>query len=470
MNALRLLQPALSRLGAATSFARARTWTTSQSHALLAQRMAGAAFLIRVASAGCIYLSQVVFARWMGSSEFGTYVYVWTWVLLVGELIPLGLAPAAQRFVPQYTQQKAFDLLRGFISASRWLVLLSAAGAGTIAALAITFLEPSLPRNEVLPLYLACMALPAYAVSLMLDGIARSYNWVGLALLPGYILRPLVVVLFMVVAHRFGAPADATTAMTAAVGATWLATIVQAMILRRRLARVIPAGAKSHEARMWLTTSLPIMMVWGFYTLLTYTDILVLQQFGSSEQVAVYYAASKTLALVAFVYFSVGAAVGHRFSEYHGCGDKARLAEFVAASIRWTFWPSLAAMILVLALGRPFLSLFGPGFIEGYPLMFVLAAGLLARASVGPAERLLSMLGEQKLCAAVYAAAFALNLILCIALIPRFGALGAATATTGALVSESLMLFFLIRRRLGIHAFIWQNAAPSNRGMNPKRA
>lgn len=79
------------------------------------------------------------------------------------------------------------------------------------------------------------------------------------------------------------------------------------------------------------------------------------------------------------------------------------------------------------------------------------------------------MLGEQKLCAVVYAAAFALNLILCIALIPRFGALGAATATAGALVSESLMLFVLTRRRLGIHAFIWHSTSLVSAGAARRR-
>jgi O-antigen/teichoic acid export membrane protein len=37
-------------------------------------------FLIRVFSAGLIYLSQILLARWMGSFEFGIYVYVWTLV------------------------------------------------------------------------------------------------------------------------------------------------------------------------------------------------------------------------------------------------------------------------------------------------------------------------------------------------------------------------------------------------------
>ena len=66
--------------------ARARAWLADGSHHRIAQRVAGAAFMIRVASAALIYTSQVLLARWMGSFEFGIYVYVWTWVLLLGSM------------------------------------------------------------------------------------------------------------------------------------------------------------------------------------------------------------------------------------------------------------------------------------------------------------------------------------------------------------------------------------------------
>ena len=59
----------------------------------------------------------------MGSFEFGIYVYVWTWVLLFGQLLDLGLATAAQRFIPEYRERGQLALLRGFVSAaagSRW--------------------------------------------------------------------------------------------------------------------------------------------------------------------------------------------------------------------------------------------------------------------------------------------------------------------------------------------------------------
>jgi O-antigen/teichoic acid export membrane protein len=64
------------------------------------------------------------------------------------------------------------------------------------------------------------------------------------------------------------------------------------------------------------------------------------------------------------------------------------------------------------------------------------------------------MLGERKQCAAIYAGAFTINLVLCIILIPRIGIEGAATATSCALIVESIFLYYVARKRLGLHVFI----------------
>ena len=73
--------------------------------------------------------------------------------------------------------------------------------------------------------------------------------------------------------------------------------------------------------------------------------------------------------------------------------------------------------------------------------MFILAIGPLARATVGPVERLLNMVGEQRACAFVYASAFAANIALCVALIPQFGVAGAAIAISGAMILEAPLLY-----------------------------
>ncbi len=160
------------------------------------------------------------------------------------------------------------------------------------------------------------------------------------------------------------------------------------------------------------------------------------------------------LAIVAFVYFAIAGATTHKFTQYHVSGDKERLASFFRETIRWTFWPSLAVCAAILICGKPLLRLFGPGFDAAYDVMFILAVGMMARATVGPAERLLNMLGERKQCAAIYALAFAVNLALCFVLIPRLGVEGAAVSTATAIIVESICLYYVARRRLGMHVFI----------------
>jgi O-antigen/teichoic acid export membrane protein len=449
---------ASARSPLASVVARIKAILAERSDSRLAQLAAGKVFLVRVASAGLALVSQVLLARWMGSFEFGIYIYAWTWVLMIGALSDVGLSSAARRFIPEYVELKSFDLLRGFLAGSRWLSLSVATGIGAVGVLGVWLMSPQLDQFSVVPLYIACLVIPIYGLVQSQAGIAQSFDWPNLALMPFYIWRQLIITVLMGAAYLLGAPTNAVIAMAVAAVTIWAVTIGQMFVLNRRLKGKVAAGPKHYEVKTWIATSIPIFVVEGFYLLLTYVDILALEHYRSPDEVAVYYAGARLLALVAFVYFAIAGATTHKFTEYHVSGDKKRLASFFAETTKWTFWPSLAVCAVILALGKPLLGLFGGDFRSGYVVMFILSVGMLARAAVGPAERLLNMLGERKQCAAIYAGAFAINLALCVALIPRIGIEGAAISTSTALVFESIMLYMVAKRRLGFHVFIMGGA------------
>ena len=102
------------------------------------------------------------------------------------------------------------------------------------------------------------------------------------------------------------------------------------------------------------------------------------------------------------------------------------------------------------------LGLFGAQFTSGYPVMFVLAAGLMIHAAMGPVELILNMLGEQKICAGVLFASAGLNLALNFALIPEFGLMGAASATAISISAAAIAMTLAARRRLALDCFIWR--------------
>ena len=431
--------------------AQCRAVLGGSSETSVTNRLAGTIFVIRVVSAALAYLAQILLARWMGGSDYGIYVYVWIWVLLLGSLLDFGIAVSAQKIIPEYRARNETALLRGFLSGGRWLTLATSSAAALLLAGLVNLLSPLLDPASVMPLYIGCLTLPAFVVANTQDGIARSYDWMRLGLMPQFIIRQALIIGFTAGAFVLGVGLDATAAMLASAAAVWVAMTGQMIVLNRRIKATVESGPKVYDPRGWLATSLPILLVEGFYLLLTYTDVLMLQQFRSSEEVGIYFAVVKTLALVTFIHYAMSATTAHRFTEYHAAGDHKRLAAYVAYSIKWTFWPSLAATAALLAMGKPLLWLFGPQFVDGYGIMFVAAIGLVVRAAIGPVERLLNMVGHQNICALAYALSFLVNLGLCVALIPHFGGYGAAAATSTAMTFETVLLFWIVRRRLGLH-------------------
>jgi len=414
-----------------------------------ASRMSVIAFAIRIISAAIAFVSQVFLARWMGSFEYGIFVLVWVTMVIAGNVSCLGFHTSVIRFIPEYREKGMLAELRGILIASRLFVIVASSVIAALGALAVVLLAAHIESYYVVPFVLGFICLPMIALSDMLQGISRANAWAVFALSPTYLIRPVLILVLMGAAIAAGYLPDAQTALIVAILATYMTTIWQLLGVTSRVDRKLPAGPRTLNFREWFVVSLPIFLVESFFFLLTNADVLMVGFFMKPEDVAVYFATVKTLALVHFVYFAVKAGVAQRYAAYTH-GEPEKLAAFARDTVSWTFWPSLAMAIVVLLLGELMLMLFGPDFVAGYPLLFLLCLGVVARSAVGPAESLLTMTGNQNVCAFVYALTLALNVALSIFLIPAFGLWGAAIATAASMIFEAAALSFTVWKRLGI--------------------
>ncbi|SCB40107.1 oligosaccharide flippase family protein [Rhizobium hainanense] len=439
------------------------TLLTGQDEKAASQRMALTAFVIRVAGAALAFLSQIILARLMGRFEYGIFVFVWVLMILFGNLACLGFPTAIIRFLPKYDASGNHDAIRGLNATARLFVVAVSGTLALIGALLIYALRGMIEHYYVMPIFLGLIAVPMIALGDVLDGTARAKHWPVMALSPTFLIRPTLILLFMVAAILAGAPRDAVTAMAAALAGAFTSVLLQYLAVTFRLRRHYPNGPKAIEFSAWTAVALPIFLVEGVGYLLTNSDVIVVGIFLDPDEVAVYFAAAKTMALVLFVSFAVRAAIGPRFAAILAEGDRSKLAAFATEATRWSFFPALAVGLVVLAAGQLLLSLFGAAFTEGQIVMAILLAGILARALVGPAEVLLTMADKQMLCVYLYAVALVANVGLNVALIPHLGIEGAAIAGATAMAIEALLLHIAVRHALGITLFALMRrpAAPS---------
>ena len=174
------------------------------SEASVTKRLAGTIFIIRVVSAALAYLSQILLARWMGGSDYGVYVYVWTWVLLLGSMMDFWYFGLRAKIIAEHRAQGRGTLLRGFLSGSRWMTFI----VSSIVSLLLAGVVKSCRHGSVLPQSCRSTSAALTVLARLLwspntqDGIARSHDWMRLGLMPQFIVRQSLIIGFTAGAVR----------------------------------------------------------------------------------------------------------------------------------------------------------------------------------------------------------------------------------------------------------------------------
>ncbi len=411
--------------------------------------------IIRCVGAALAYTSQVLLARVLGQTDYGIFALVWVWILVLGHLSPLGFTQAVCRFAPHYDARKEKDLLRGFLQTGALFVAGAALTIAAIGGAVLWFAGSVIDTVYVLPFALALIVFPLFALQDYVENIARAFNWTIIAITPPFIIRHGLIGAGVLSVYLLGVPVSASIAIGVVLVATLVSLLVQTGFVWVRLRRIVSPGPRKHRKSEWFKTSIPLVFVDGTLVLFSNADILILSLFVEPATIAIYFAASRILQLVAFVQYAATAATAQRFAALNALGDASTLSSLARTTTRLTLIASVGAAF-VIYLAAPFLlDLFGDGFDGAMPVLAILMAGLIAQAFAGPGEDLLNMLGEERACAATCVVALILNVALNLALIPSLGLVGAAIATAASVAARSLVLTYLVKRRLGLDILFW---------------
>ncbi len=437
----------------------------------------------QIGSALLAVFLQMFLARALGAGGFGVYATVLAWTGPLAILAGLGLPAAAVRFLPAFAAQGDAARLTAFVRTAERAVLAGAVGlalVGSAAALVVA--------REPGPLLVGLWTLPLSVQVTLRTEIARaSGRYRAAFFLP--LLQPLTMLVAALVATKIAGPLTPTIglglpALGALVVLAWQRARTRETsacskrqkdapprgrpfaILRMRRAPALRRAtfapdrlemkpdhspkALRCETRAWLRVGLGVLAVDAAHLLLSQADALLVGAMRGPRAVALLSVAGAVASFSMFPMIAVGATEVPAFSGLWALGRRAALERLAQRAVRRAFLAQVVLAVILLAIARPVLALYGADFEEArLPLLFVLA-GQLANTGTGYVGSLMTMTGHQAAVGRTIWLAAAINVALVITGAHLFGVTGAAAGTALSSLGWNVWLHHLVVRHVGV--------------------
>jgi O-antigen/teichoic acid export membrane protein len=412
--------------------------------------------VVNFASAGLSALTSVVFARMLGITNYGLYVYVISVTGFVGGLATLGLPTFITRQTAAFAATENWKQFNGIIRFGILASLISSVSFGFLLFISRRFLGRIISTPEFfIALSLGIGVMILQCLDTTIAGALQGMHFIARSLIPQAIALPSSLVIFALSVHVFHKHPDAVMLLSAQLGIGLIVEIYQLLSLLYLMP--IACSGKGHFSAIgnWLRGSLPF---WGngiLFLINIQADTLLLGYFKGGNSAAIYMVGTRGAQIVVLTLGAIATAIQPRLAALHSSGDRLGMTRIVTHTTRLGFMVAMAGAIFLFAFARPLIYLlYGPAFIGAVSVLFILVVARLFNASVGSLAPYLAMTGKERLLLKALAAESAANVLLNILLIPRWGINGSAFATGISMIVSNLTLAFYVYRRWGIDVSI----------------
>jgi O-antigen/teichoic acid export membrane protein len=412
-------------------------------------RAAAGALLARALGAVAGLAAAVVLSRALGPAGYGAYAWAAAWVLGLARPAALGSALLLLRSVAAGSDAAARNAAR--VLATRAAVVVGLTSLAAAAVLVGVFVGLGIVNRTLAEtLLVAAPALPLSALGAIPQGVLLGLNRQVAALAPSVVIQPAAVAVLVgavwAIAGRGPSPEVAGTALAAGAA---LALVCGATLARRAL----PPGPRPRERvalGQGLAPLVPLAATDTALMLQALAGVALLGPIAGTSAAGRYAIAAQLTAPFSLVLAAVGASLSPIVAALHASGDRELMRRGILAASRVCALLGVAVAVVLVVFADPLLGLFGAGFRSAAPVLRILAiAGLVNALAPFNGTALVMTRNEA---AAARAALFGLALCIALsaALIPPWGATGAAVAFLVSVSGRNAATCAATWRRLGL--------------------
>lgn len=417
--------------------------------------LAGSAWIygLRFAGAGFTFLTHLILARTIGPDALGQYVLAFSTATVIGFVCTLGLPAAAMRYLPMDLEAGRDGHAFGFLILSRKFVFITAIAVWAVATLIALAVFHDKPTLLWVHLFGAAL-IPVCAALTGLTDTGRALSMMTSTFAPNFIVRQLGLFLACGLLILIGVQLDAAW-VTGITLATMVPLVLwQYRVTRRHALSVMRKAEPQYETRLWVTSALPLVFVFGATGFFLELNVTLAGQVLPAGELAVYNLAFQLVNLAGFALTAIDYQISPELSAHYGVR---RMDAFDRLLRRATLIRTIVGIGIVIGIavvGPWVLMAFGPQFELGLTALLILAATQVVAGVTGPAGEVHMFLGLERQGVVVSAISIVAAVVLTPVLVHWLGLEGAALSVLISTAIWEFGLLWVVWRNSGINTSI----------------
>lgn len=388
-------------------------------------------------------LLRIVLGRELGPDGLGLYTLVFTIYMFGMQFAAFGIGVALTKYVAQYHDD--VKLVKIFISSGLFGSIITGLIMGVILYIfsgLISIQIFQIPEMEGL-LKITALCFPFIAIQKAVVGALngfrqmKMYAFVNIALNMAVMIVSIVLVVI--------AQMNVKGAVIGFVVPTVVIGLLSLLATKKHI------SIKSINSKQILKE----ISWFGFYIMLTNSiglvntqiDSLMIGYYLNETEVGYYAVAAILVQGLRLIPDSVQRVTTASIATYYGKKDLGRIKYIIKTSILTVLVITVFSFIILVLLGQPLIEiLFKNDFLIAYNPLLILMIGYLVYSPIISVNGALPSIGKVHVMFIISLFCALLNALFNIYFIPRYGIIGAATATSIALIiTGAIRLFFVMR-------------------------
>ncbi len=414
-------------------------------------KWASISFIIKISAAGFQFLFNVLLSRTLGASEVGKYFLCFSIVNIAVMLGILGIDKAIMRFVPIYAAKKDWSTVRKVFNLGAKISLLS----GVLVSV-LLYLGSDLLAKEILdrpnlgePIrWFILTIIPLMFLGSLTEAF-KGLKRIPMSLAMKSFLPALAIIGVLTIVPEFGLIGmiwtyDVAVCIMAVVG------ILFWYFSNEKIYQNNEEPTEDFEAKDLMKSSMPLFGLSLFQQIIIWAPTFLLAFWVEDAQIGQFAIAQRVAIITSLFLIAFNTILTSKIGQFIAKGQKDLLEKTTQRATLLVLLLVLPVFLFLIIFANFTMSIFGNDFTGGGTLLQVLLIGKLIGVMLGPVGLILIVGGREKLMRNTMMVSAITIVGLNIILVPLIGTIGAAIASTTAIILQNILAAILVYREFKI--------------------